>query len=149
MSAQYQIFDVRLQLCKPPHFRAAHGGAFGGRVVIGTGKMVEAVGNVENQFRVDAAVVRPFLYGPFDIDDEIAGRAFFAGNRFAAKTDDIGGAVFAEEFAVVLRNPRIVRQQQRDLLPDSVRIGGFQCGGQFSGQPADSRQVDSAFLPVY
>ena len=118
-------------------------------VVVGTGKMVEAVGDVESEFFVDAAVVRPFLYGPFDIDDEIAGRAFFAGNRFTAETDDIGGAVFTEEFAVVLRNPRIVRQQQRDLLPDSVRISGLQCGGQFSGQPADGRQVDSAFLPVY
>ena len=138
-----------MQLRKPAHFSTAHGGAFGGRIVVGSRKVVETVGDVESEFGMDAVMVRAFLYRPFDIYDQVAGGAFFAGNRFAAEADDVGGAVFAEEFAVVLRNAFVVRQQQGDFLPDGFRIGGFQRGGQFSGQPADCRQVDPAFLPVY
>ena len=111
--------------------------------------MVEAVSDVEREFRGDSVVVRAFHHSALDIDDEISGNAVFAGDRLAAETDDIGGAVFAEKFAVVLRNAGIVRQQQGDFLPDGIRIGGFQRGGQFSGQPADCRQTDPAFLPVY
>lgn len=111
--------------------------------------MVKAVGDVESEFGVDAFVLRTFACGAFDVDDEIAGDAFFAGDRLAAETDDIGGPVFAEKFAVVLRNTGIIRQQQGDLLPDGFRAGGFKRGGEFSGQPADCRQADPAFLPVY
>lgn len=91
--------------------------------------MVEAVGDVECQFGVDAVVVRAFLYSAFDVDDQIAGDTVFAGNRFAAEADDIGGVVFAEKFAVVLRNAGVVRQQKRDFLPDGIRISGGQRGG--------------------
>lgn len=111
--------------------------------------MVEAVGDVERQFGADAVVVRAFLYSAVDVDDQIAGDAVFAGNRFAAETDDIGGAVFAEKFAVVLRDAGIIRQQKRDFLPGGIRIGGLQRGGQFNGQPADCRKAEPAFLPVY
>ncbi len=149
MSANYQIFDFRLQLRKPPHFRAAHGGALGWRIVVGARKMVEAVGDVESKFRGDSVVVRAFQYSALDIDDEVAGKAVFAGNWLAAEADNIGGSVLAEEFAVVLRNAGIVRQQQGDFLPDGIRIDGFQRSGQFSGQLADGRRIDPAFLPVY
>ncbi len=111
--------------------------------------MVEAVSDVESKFFVHAAVLRPFAYGALDVDDEVAGGSVFAGDRFAAEADDIGGAVFAEEFAVVLRNTGIVRQQQSDLLPDGFWVGCFKRGGKLSGQPADCRQIDPAFLPVY
>lgn len=111
--------------------------------------MVEAVSDVESQFGFDAVVVRAFQCGALDVDDQVSSDAVFAGKRFTAETDDIGGAVFAKKFAVVLRNAGIVRQQKRDFLPDGIRIGGFQRGGQFSGQPADCRQADPAFLPVY
>jgi len=149
MSVRDQIFEFGLQCRKPAHLRAAHGGTFGGRIVVGAGKVVEAVGDVERKFGVRAAVARAFLYRPFNVDDEVAGRAVFAGNRFAAEADDIRRPVFAEEFAVVLRNAGVVRQQQGDFLPDGFRIGSLKRGGQFSGQPADGRQVDPAFLPVY
>lgn len=138
-----------MQLCKPAHFSAAHGGALGGRVVVGAGEMVKAVGNVEGEFGVDAIVLRSFTHGTFDVDDEVAGSAFFAGDGFTAETDDVSRAVFTEKFAVILRNARIVRQQQGDFLPDGFRIGGFEQAGNFSGQPADCRQVDPGFLPVY
>jgi len=111
--------------------------------------MVKAMGNVEGEFRVDTAVPGALTYGTFNVNDEIAGDAFFAGDRLAAETDDVGGMVFAEKFAVVLRDTGIIRQQQRDLLPDGVRIRGFKRGSEFSGQPADCRQIDPAFLPVY
>jgi len=111
--------------------------------------MVEAVSDVESKFRGDSVVVRAFQYSALDIDDEVAGNAVFAGDRLAAEADDIGGAVFAEEFAVVLRNAGIVRQQKRDFLPDGIRIDGFQRSSEFSGQLADGRQIDPAFLPVY
>lgn len=100
-----------MQFREPAHFRPAHGGAFGRRIVVGAGKMVEAVSNVERELRGDAVMVRAFLYGAFDIDDQVAGDAVFAGERFAAETDDVGSAVFAEKFAVVLRNTGIIRQQ--------------------------------------
>lgn len=149
MSAHDQVFDVRLQLRNPAYFGAAHGGAPHGRIIVGAGKMVEAVCDVEDEFGIDAVVARAFLYCPFHIDDQIAGCAVFAGDRFAAKADDIGGPILAEKLAVVLRNAIIVRQQQGNFLPDGIRIGGLQRGGEPSGQPADCRQVDPAFLPVY
>ena len=111
--------------------------------------MVEPVGDIESEFGVDTVVLRTFTHGAFDVDDQIAGDAFFAGDRLAAETDDIGGMVFAEEFAVVLCDAGIIRQQQRDFLPDGFRVGGFQRGGELSGQPTDCRQIDPAFLPVY
>lgn len=111
--------------------------------------MIKAVGDVESEFRVDAVVIRALLHSPFDIDDEIAGGTFFARDRLTAETDDVGGAVFTEKFAIVLRDARVIRQQQGDLLPDGSGTDGFKPGGKFSGQPADCRQIDPAFLPVY
>ena len=111
--------------------------------------MVKAVGDVESEFGVDAVMLRTFPHGAFDVDDEIAGGTFLARDRLAAETDDIGGKVFAEKFAVVLRDAGIIRQQQGDLLPDGFRTGGFKRSREFSGQPADCRQIDPAFLPVY
>ncbi len=88
---------------------------------------------VEREFSIYSIVLRAFAHGLFDVDDEIARGAFFAGNWFAAEADDIGRAVFAEKFTVVLRNPSIVRQEQVYFLPDGFRIVSFQCGCQFSG----------------
>ena len=111
--------------------------------------MVKAVGNVEGQLGVDAIVLRSFTHGTFDVDDQIAGSAFFTGDGFTTETDNVGRAVFTEKFAVILRNACVVRQQQGDFLPDGFRIGGFKQAGNFSGQSADCRQVDPVFLPVY
>lgn len=111
--------------------------------------MVKAVGDVKGEFGIHAVVLRPLAHGAFNVDDEVAGGSFFAGDGIAVEADDVSGAVFTEKFAVVLRDARIIRQQQGDLLPDGIRIGRFKRGGEFSGQPADRRQVDPAFLPVY
>jgi len=100
-----------LQFREPAHFRPAHGGAFGRRIIVGTGKMVKAVGNVERELRGNPVMVRAFQHGAFDIDDQVAGHSVFAGDRFTAEADDIGGAVFAEKLTVVLRNTGIIRQQ--------------------------------------
>lgn len=107
------------------------------------------MGDIQGQFGADAVMIRSFLHRPLDINDQITGGAFFAGNRIAPEADDIRRAVFAEEFTVILCNPRIIRQQQRDLFPDGIRVGGFELVGQFSGQTAKCRQIDPAFLPVY
>ena len=72
--------------------------------------MVESVGYVKGKFRINAVVLRSFAHGALDIDNEISGCSFFAGDRLAAKADDISHAIFAKEFAVVLRNAGIVRQ---------------------------------------
>ena len=69
-----------MQLCKPAHFRAAHGGAPGRGVIVGTRKMIKAVSDIESEFGIDAIVLRAFTYGAFDVDDEITGDAFFAAN---------------------------------------------------------------------
>ena len=149
MLAQYQIFDFRLQLREPVPLCSAHGGASGWGVIVGARKMVEAVGDIESQFGVRAFVLRAFTCGAFDVDDEVSGGSCFARNGFTAKADDIRGMILAEKFAVVLRNTGIIGQQQSDLLPDGFRIGGFKLGGEFSGQPADCRQIDPAFLSIY
>lgn len=128
---------------------AAHGRPPRRSVVFGAGKMVEAVGDIEREFRVDSVMIRTFLNRPFHIHNQIAGRAFFAGNRIATETDDIGRSVFAEKLAVILSDPLVVSQQKRHFFPEKVRIGGFQQFGELSGQLAKRRQVDSAFLPVY
>jgi len=120
---QYQVSNVRCQFFKLSHFRAAHGDATGRRIVIGTGKMIEAVGDVEREFLVNPAMIRTFLHRPLDIDNQVAGAAFFAGNRFTAETDDICGAVFPEKPAVGLCNSFIVCKKQSDLFPDAVRTG--------------------------
>ncbi len=111
--------------------------------------MVESVGNVESYFGIDSIVLRSFAHSALDIDDQVAGGAVFAGNRFAAEADDIRGVVFTEKFTVVLRDAGIVCQQQSNLLPDGARILSFKQSGELSGQPADCRQIDPAFLPVY
>ncbi len=105
--------------------------------------------NIQSEFGIRAAVLRTFLYRPLHIHNQVAGGALFTGHRFAAETDDIGRSVLAEKFTVILRDAGIIRQQQSDFLPDGIRIGRFQYGRQFSGQPPDCRQIDPAFLPVY
>lgn len=99
-----------MQLCEPAHFSAAHGSAPGRCIVVGAGEMVKAVGDVESELGVDAVVLRSFTHSTFDVDDEIACSAFFAGNGFTTEADNVGGPVFAKEFAVILCNTCIVRQ---------------------------------------
>lgn len=111
--------------------------------------MVETVSDIKREFGICAAVIRTLLNSPFHVDNQIAGNAVFAGHRVAAETDDIGRTVFSEKLAVIRDHAGVVRQQQGDFLPDGFRITRFQCGGQFSGQPADCRKIDPAFLPVY
>ena len=72
--------------------------------------MIKAVSYVKSKFCINAVVLRAFAHGALDIDNEISGCSFFAGDRLAAKADDISHAIFAKEFAVVLRNAGIVRQ---------------------------------------
>lgn len=148
-SVRYQIFNSGFQFPEPAHFSAAHRSAPGRRVIIGAGQVVESVGDIKSQFSAASAMMRAFQNRPFYIDDQVAGGAFFAGHRFAAETDDIGRPVFTEKFAVILRNTGIVRQQQRDLLPDGFFIRCFELCSELSGQPAECGQIDPAFLPVY
>ena len=68
------------------------------------------MGYVKGKFCIDTVVLRSLSYGALDIDDEISGGSFFAGDRLAAKANDIRRAIFAKEFAVVLRNAGIIRQ---------------------------------------
>lgn len=101
--------------------------------------------DVKSQLGIYSAVQRPFAYRALDIDDEITGGSFFAGNGVTAEADDIRGAVFTEKLAIVSRDAGIVRQQQGDFLPAGVRVSGLKRGGEFSGQPADCRQVQPVF----
>ena len=50
-------------------FGAAHGGAERGGGVVVAGEMVEAVGDVERKFGVDAVVVRAFFDGAVDVNN--------------------------------------------------------------------------------
>lgn len=72
--------------------------------------MVESVGYVKGKFRINAVVLCSLAHGTLDIDNEISGGSFFAGDWLAAKADDISRSIFAKEFAIVLRDTGIVRQ---------------------------------------
>lgn len=110
--------------------------------------MIEAVGNVKGQFFIDTVVAGAFTQGAFHIDEQVAGCSPFAGNRFTAEADDIRGAVFSKKLTICLCDAVIIRQQQGDLIPDSVRVGSLQADGQFSAKPANCRQIQRAFLLI-
>ncbi len=134
---------ARFELCEPPPFDAAHGRAAGRRVVVGAGEMVEAVGDIERQFKIGAAMPRAFFDGAFDVDGQIAGASVFAGDRRDAETDDVGRPVFSEIEAVELRDALMIGEQQRDLPPVGLRIVGFKFTGQVPAQSANRRQVEA------
>lgn len=134
-----------MQGFKPAELGAAHGGAVRGGVVVGSGEMVEAVGDIERQFPMDSVVLRAFSQGALDVHQQIAGGAFFAGNGFATEADDIGWMVFSEKLTVGLCDAVVVRKNQSDFLPDGIRIGGLNALGELTGQSANRRQIQPVF----
>ena len=102
--------DSGIQTFKPAFFSAAHGGAAGRSVVVGAGEMVEAVSHVERELGIGPVMRGTFATGVFGIDDEVAGRFFiFARDGIVAETDDVGGLVFSEKFAVGVGNAAVIR----------------------------------------
>ncbi len=107
-SIRKQRFNVRFNSGKAAEFGAAHGGAARRRVIIGAGKMVETVCDVECEFSRYTGMLRTLFNSAVDVDNQVAGAAGFAGDRIVPETDDISGTVFTEKFTVGLRNAGIV-----------------------------------------
>lgn len=94
--------------------------------------MIEPVGDVEREFVVDPLVFRSDFDGAVDIDHEVAAPGFgFAGHGVIAKTDDVGGAVFPEIFAVGLSDAVVVDEYDGNFVPDRRCGSGF----KFSTEP--------------
>ena len=142
-----QSGDPCSRRAQPCVFRGAHAVPPGIRIIVGTGEVVESMGDVERQFMIGSTVIRADLHGAFHIDDQVAapGR-IFTGDRIITETDDIRGAVPAEIFAVGALDAFVVGQHNAYLVPAGGGGGVLQPPSEPISQPLQLFPVQGIFF---
>ena len=83
------------------------------------------MGDVEREFIIGTILLRADLDCPVNVNDQVAGNAFFARDGVIAEADDIRRAVFLKVVPVGLGDASVVGQNNADFAPDFRGCFGF------------------------